>query len=306
MIYTLTMNPSIDYFVTLSDHLLIDEVNRTVDENFKPGGKGLNVSTILSVLGYPSVAIALLGGFTGEYIKQSFGQSNLIKLDPIKVEGINRINMKAHYNHSALCINGKGPIVDNITKDLIITKINQLQENDWFIISGSSPEGVDSNYLIEISNLVHQKKANLVIDMEKIDIHILSQCKPTLIKPNLYEFGLIMGNDNISLLNIKEEMIKLNHLGISQILVSLGEDGAILLNQNQFYRLEQEPINAVNKVGSGDAMLASFLAKLISTNDIVSSLKWAGAAGAAVASTLEDIDLSSIKQQLNKVTVTKI
>lgn len=306
MIYTLTMNPSIDYFVTLSDHLLIDEVNRTIDENFKAGGKGLNVSTVLSLLDVSSIAIALLGGFTGEYIKQSFLNTQYIHLEPIEVEGTNRINLKAHYNHSALCINGKGPLIDENTKHELLKKISKITKNDWFIISGSFPEGSDVEFLIEISQLVHSKEANLVIDMEKITQDTLQKCKPTLIKPNLYEFGLIMNNPNISLLYIKDEMKKLNTLGVKQVLVSLGEDGALLLDNNQFYRLEQEKINAVNKVGSGDAMLATYLAKMISTNDICTSLRWAGAAGIAVASTLENINFENIQQQLNKVTVTKI
>lgn len=97
MIYTITLNPAIDYFITLNETLLVDEVNRGSHEIYKAGGKGLNVSKILSVLNIPSKAIAVLGGFTGQYIQDSFSKDSNIEMIPIPVDGMNRINMKANY-----------------------------------------------------------------------------------------------------------------------------------------------------------------------------------------------------------------
>ena len=112
MIYTITLNPAIDYFITLHETLLVDEVNRGNHEIYKAGGKGLNVSKILSVLNTPSKAIAVLGGFTGQYIEDSFAKDPNIEMIPIPVDGMNRINMKANYGKKALCINGSGPVVN--------------------------------------------------------------------------------------------------------------------------------------------------------------------------------------------------
>ena len=112
MIYTITLNPAIDYFITLNETLLVDEVNRGSHEIYKAGGKGLNVSKILSVLNIPSKAIAVLGGFTGQYIQDSFSKDSNIEMIPIPVDGMNRINMKANYGEEALCINGSGPVVN--------------------------------------------------------------------------------------------------------------------------------------------------------------------------------------------------
>ena len=116
MIYTLTLNPAIDYFLTINDQLMVDEVNRGSNAIFKAGGKGLNVSKILSLLNIKSKAIVLLGGFTGDFIRSEFEKDENIEILTVKVDGVNRINMKAHYDKKALCINGDGPLADDKAK----------------------------------------------------------------------------------------------------------------------------------------------------------------------------------------------
>ena len=99
MIYTLTLNPAIDYFLTINDQLMVDEVNRGSNAIFKAGGKGLNVSKILSLLNIKSKAVVLLGGFTGDFIRSEFEKDENIEILTVKVDGVNRINMKAHYDN---------------------------------------------------------------------------------------------------------------------------------------------------------------------------------------------------------------
>ena len=306
MIYTITLNPAIDYFITLNETLLVDEVNRGSHEIYKAGGKGLNVSKILSVLNIPSKAIAVLGGFTGQYIQDSFSKDPNIEMIPIPVDGMNRINMKANYGKKALCINGSGPDVNECTVQLLLDEIAKINADDIVIISGSMMHGFPEDFVVTLAQAVHQRNAKVVIDMEQITMEQLKECKPYLIKPNLYELQLLFENTEINESNIEEYLRKANALGIENILVSLGKDGAVLSNAQGIYKLEQPRTVLVNKVGAGDAMLASFIGKLSQGYAFEEALQWGGAAGNATASKLEDITLRDIEGYLLQMKVKKV
>lgn len=305
MIYTITLNPSIDYFITLNETLLVDEVNRGSHEIYKAGGKGLNVSKILSVMNIPSKAIAVLGGFTGQYIQDSFEEDPNIEMIPIPVDGMNRINMKANYGKKALCVNGSGPVANDCTVQLLLDEIAKINADDIVIISGSVMHGFPDDFVTVLAQAVHQRNAKVVIDMEQITMEQLKECRPYLIKPNLYEFQLLFENAEINESNIDEYLKKANEIGIENILVSLGKDGAVLSNAHGIFRLDQPRTLLVNKVGAGDAMLASFIGKLSQGYSSEEALQWGGAAGNAAASKIEDITMCDIEGYLPQMKVSK-
>ena len=305
MIYTITLNPAIDYFITLNETLLVDEVNRGSHEIYKAGGKGLNVSKILSVMNIPSKAIAVLGGFTGQYIQDSFEEDPNIEMIPIPVDGMNRINMKANYGKKALCVNGSGPVANDCTVQFLLDEIAKINADDIVIISGSVMHGFPDDFVTALAQSVHQRNAKVVIDMEQITMEQLKECRPYLIKPNLYEFQLLFENDEINESNIDEYLKKANEIGIENILVSLGKDGAVLSNAHGIFRLDQPRTVLVNKVGAGDAMLASFIGKLSQGYSSEEALQWGGAAGNATASKIEDITMCDIEGYLPQMKVSK-
>ena len=305
MIYTITLNPAIDYFITLNETLLVDEVNRGSHEIYKAGGKGLNVSKILSVIGIQSKAIAVLGGFTGQYIQDSFVKDTNIEMIPIPVDGMNRINVKANYGKKALCINGRGPVVNESTIQFLLNEISKINEEDIVIISGSMMHGFPKDFAITLSHAIHQRNAKVVIDMEQITMEQMKECKPYLIKPNLYEFQLLFENTEINVSNINQYLRKANSVGIENILVSLGKDGAVLSNAQGIFQLEQPRTTLINKVGAGDAMLASFIGKLSQGCSCEEAMRWGGAAGNAAASKLEDITVRDIEEYFSQMKISK-
>lgn len=305
MIYTLTLNPAIDYFLTINDQLMVDEVNRGSNAIFKAGGKGLNVSKILSLLNIKSKAIVLLGGFTGDFIRSEFEKDENIEILTVKVDGVNRINMKAHYDKKALCINGDGPLADDKAKKVLLEKVSLIRQGDIAVISGSMMKGFDENDLIDIADRIHAQKGKVVIDMEKISPETLKRCKPYLIKPNLYELQILLNDKGITKENAKEAIARLRQEGVEKVLLSLGKDGALLGDEEGFLYLVQPNTVLVNKVGAGDAMLAAFLGKLTETGDRELALRYGGAAGNAVASRLEDIDGLLIEEYLCQMSVRK-
>ena len=264
-----------------------------------------NVSKVLSVLNIPSKAIAVLGGFTGQYIEDSFAKDPNIEMIPIPVDGMNRINMKANYGKKALCINGSGPVVNDCTVQLLLDEIGKINADDIVVISGSMMHGFPDDFVTTLAQAVHQRNAKVVIDMEQITMEQLKECRPYLIKPNLYELQLLFGNPEINESNIDEYLKKANEMGIENILVSLGKDGAVLSNAQGIFKLDQPHTILVNKVGAGDAMLASFIGKLSQGSSSEEALQWGGAAGNAAASKIEDIIMRDIEGYLPQMKVLK-
>ena len=225
---------------------------------------------------------------------------------PIPVDRMNRINMKANYGKKALCINGSGPVVNDCTVQFLLDEIAKINADDIVVISGSMMHGFADDFVTALAQAVHQKNAKVVIDMEQITMEQLKECKPYLIKPNMYEFQLLMENDEINESNIDEYLKKANEMGIENILVSLGKDGAVLSNAQGIFKLDQPRTVLVNKVGAGDAMLASFIGKLSQGYSSEEALQWGGAAGNATASKLEDITLRDIEGYLLQMEVKKV
>ena len=111
MIYTVTLNPSIDYVINL-EHLKTGQVNRVKDENVYPGGKGINVSRVLKTLGHDNVATGFVSNFTGDFIINSLADLN-VKSDFIKLDnGFTRINVKIKSDEETE-INGGGPHISD-------------------------------------------------------------------------------------------------------------------------------------------------------------------------------------------------
>lgn len=307
MIYTVTLNPAVDYFLTMEDGLMVDEVNRGSNDVFRAGGKGLNVSWDLALMGVPSVAVALLGGFTGSFIAESFGAREGIDLRRVEVPGCNRINVKAHYDRKALCINGEGPTAPPGTTARVLDALDGVAPGDWVMVCGSMMKGIQMDTVEAVADLAHSRGAGLVMDMESVTTDDLRRCRPDLIKPNLYEFGLLLGRGDLTPAGLPEAMAGLRSQGLENlnVLCSLGREGAALLYGEAFYRMGQPDTDLVNKVGCGDAMLAAFVGRLSRGDDPAGALRWAGAAGNARAATLGELTLEQVKGFLDQMRVEK-
>ncbi len=305
MIYTYTLNPSIDYYMTVDRQMMETEVNRTKHEQYKIGGKGLNVSSVLSKLKISSTAIALLGGFTGEYIQKNMGKSDYINLHTIPITGINRINVKISYAQKEIAINAIGPVADLKTKEAVLNSLNQIKKGDWVLICGSKIRGIEDEFIVTMSDVVHKKKARLVIDMESLTMEMIRKCRPYLIKPNFYEFKILINNHELELEEIDEYMNLVLEQGVDKILVSLGKKGALLATKDTKYRIYQPSVHAVNSVGAGDSMLAAYIGKLSLGFSEEESLTWAAGVACATVSTVGDTDLEMIHAFKNQIRIEK-
>ncbi|MFA5659182.1 MAG: 1-phosphofructokinase [Oscillospiraceae bacterium] len=281
MIYTLTLNPSLDYVMKL-DELKTGRVNRSTGEKFLPGGKGINVSIVLNNLGIDSVAYGLVGGFIGDEIERL--ASLKCRTDFIKMEnGISRINLTVSAGSETM-INATGPEATRNDIEKVFKKFEVLENGDYLVLSGSAPRGINDKIYELIIEKFMNRNINVIVDSEKTFLLNTIKHKPFLIKPNNFEMSEIFGSP---VTNTREAVFcakKFREAGVQNVLVSMGEKGAVLLcSDGNTYASPAPKGKLVSSVGAGDSMIAGFLAGYLEKGDYQYAFKTGIAAGSASA-----------------------
>lgn len=282
MIYTVTFNPSLDYIVTVKEFAL-GKTNRTVTEQMLPGGKGINVSTVLANLGIESTALGFTAGFTGEEIVKRV-QNLGFTCDFIRVpEGFSRINIKMK-DFDGTEINGKGPVIGAAEVEQLFHRLDQLKEGDVLVLAGSIPASMPDSTYRDIMSRLSDKGILFVVDATGELLLNVLEYHPFLIKPNNHELGEIFGVQ----LKTREAVIpyarKLRERGARNVLVSMAGQGAVLVDENgAVYELPAPRGKLVNAVGAGDSMVAGFLAGWMFKKEYLHAFKMGIAAGSASA-----------------------
>lgn len=296
MIYTITFNPALDYVMQIQN-LAIGNTNRSQSEKIVFGGKGINVSCVLKELGIESTALGFIAGFTGEAIENHL-KSICIKTDFIKLnKGLTRINVKLK-GECITEINGSGPLIEKKDIDILFEKLDDIQSGDTLVLSGSIPKSLPDDIYEKIMQKLEDRNIRFIVDAEK-DLLVNSlKYKPFLIKPNLEELSAIANKA----LEKEEDIISaaqsLQNKGALNVLVTLGKDGAVLLdNSGNITKKTAHKIRAVNTVGAGDSMIAGFLAGIDKGFDY--ALELGSAAGASTAETDGLASKEDIMKKLN-------
>ena len=282
MIYTVTFNPSLDYIVSVNDFQL-GLTNRTDSELILPGGKGINVSTILMNLGIDSTAFGFAAGFTGEEIIREV-EAMGIRSDFIKIDsGISRINMKLK-NIDGTEINGSGPEISEEKIEELLRKLDILGEGDILVLAGSIPASMPADMYSTIMERLQHKNVTFIVDATKDLLINVLKYKPFLIKPNNHELGELFDVK----LTTREEVIpygkKLQKQGARNVLISMAGEGAVLVAEDgSVYEAPAPKGTLVNAVGAGDSMVAGFTAGWIEKKDYRHAFYMGVSAGSASA-----------------------
>lgn len=282
MIYTVTFNPSLDYIVSVDDFKL-GLTNRTSYELMLPGGKGLNVSTVLRNLGIENTALGFIAGFTGEEIRKEMEASGVKSEFIIIEEGLSRINVKLK-SIDGTEINGQGPEISREKVAELINRLEQLGEGDVLFLAGSIPSSMPDDIYREIMKQLQGKGVRIVVDATKDLLINVLEYHPFLIKPNNHELGEIFQIE----LTTREEVIpfarKLQEMGARNVLVSMAGEGAVLVAENgEVYTSPAPKGKLVNGVGAGDSMVAGFMAGWMEKEDYGHAFYMGIAAGSASA-----------------------
>ena len=280
MIFTVTFNPAIDY-VMQAGEISFGKTNRSQKEEIFFGGKGINVSAVLSELGQSTTALGFTAGFTGEALEKAVVKMG-VKADFIRLKkGNTRINVKLKGNEETE-INAAGPDIEEEELNRLFEKLESLKSGDTLVLAGSIPASLPNDIYEQIAKSIQNKGIRLVVDATGNLLQNALKHKPFLIKPNRQELEEIVGKE----IKTEEELISAANLlkvkGVENVLVSLGAEGAVLLAADgKVYKQSAFKVKALNTVGSGDSMIAGFLAGFDKGYEY--ALKLGAAAGAATA-----------------------
>ena len=281
MIYTVTFNPAIDYVVR-ADSIKLGCVNRAVSEEMYFGGKGINVSAVLAELNVKSKALGFTAGFTGEAIEKGVRDMG-IDADFVHLpNGNSRINIKLKATEETE-INGQGPYISEAALSELFAKLEKISFGDTLILAGSIPNSLPSDIYEKILERLSGRGIRFIADATgKLLLNMLKY-HPFLIKPNNFELGDFFGAEIITDDDTIKYALELQKMGAQNVLVSMAEKGALLLDDNEhIHRCGVCKGELKNSVGAGDSMLAGFIAG-IECGDYGYALKLGTACGGATA-----------------------
>ena len=283
MIATVTLNPAVDYTVSLTKPLMKSQVNRTAAEHITAGGKGINVSYILNQLAIPTTIYGFLAGATGAMLADAVNALAL-RANWISLEGqMNRINLKMEENDAVTELNGRGISVDTESLAALTAMLQTYADGDTVVLAGSIPLGAQKDLYAEIMRQL-PKSVRVAVDAEGDALLTVLPMHPFVIKPNLPELSALFG---VSLKTWRDALPygqKLRDMGAQNVLISLAEDGALLFSDDgSIYRMDAPHETVINTVGAGDSMLAGFLAACEMELSREDALRLGIAAGSATA-----------------------
>jgi len=303
MIYTITLNPSIDYVIQV-DQLKLGDLNKMDDEAKFPGGKGINVSRVLDRLQYKNTALGFLGGFTGEFIAEQL-QQQAISTDFIPIKGETRINIKLK-SEKETEINSLGPDILPQEREKLLQQLKKVTEKDTVILSGSAPPSLPGDFYEKMVKQIDHSGGAFVIDTTGDSLKSVLAYKPLLVKPNLEELGELFDVTLSSRDEVMHYGKKLLDLGAKHVIVSMAGDGALLFTKEGIFQGYSPKGEVKNSVGAGDSMIAGFTGKYNETQHALEAFRMGLAAGSATAFSADLATGEDIQALRKEITITRI
>ncbi|MFI3887306.1 1-phosphofructokinase [Streptococcus parauberis] len=300
MIYTVTLNPSIDFIVRI-DHLETGSVNRMDSDDKFAGGKGINVSRVLKRLGTENTATGFLGGFTGRFIQESLVNEGIISNFVIVAEDT-RINVKIK-SEKETEINGQGPKITEENLIALEAILSKLSDEDTVVFAGSAPSSLGNEIYKELIPLVRNTGAQVVCDFEGQTLLDSLAYNPLLVKPNNHELEEIFKVTLSGLDDVEHYARKILDMGAQNVIISMAGDGALLVTKEAAYFAKPIKGQVKNSVGAGDSMVAGFTGEFVKSKNPIEALKWGVACGTSTAFSDDLATIEFIQEIYKKVEV---
>ena len=303
MIYTVTLNPSIDFIVRL-DHLELGSVNRMTSDDKFAGGKGINVSRILQRLDVDNTATGFIGGFTGRFVEDGLTAEG-IKTNFVQVSEDTRINVKIKAGEETE-INGAGPKISDEKLEELKAILAGLSSEDTVVFAGSAPSSLGNQVYNTLIPIAKKAGAEVVCDFEGQTLLDSLNYQPLLVKPNNHELADIFGVELNGLEDIEKYAREILAKGAKNVIISMAGDGALLVTPEAAYFAKPIKGTVKNSVGAGDSMVAGFTGEYVKSGDPIEALKWGVACGTATTFSDDLATADYIKETYEKVEVEKL
>jgi 1-phosphofructokinase family hexose kinase len=309
MIYTLTLNPSVDRELSVS-RIDFDTVLRAPSTRVDWGGKGINVSRMLKSLGLDSTVLGTAGGKMGEMLRDGV-EALGIHTDFVCVEGDTRSNVSivAQEPYHYIKVNEPGPFISPAQVEQLVAKAAQLTKpGDWWVLSGSLLPGMPVDIYARLIRTINQAGAKAILDAEGETLRLGCEAKPFLVKPNHVEAAKLTAMPTETVEEAAQTARHILSLGPEEVVISMGEVGAVLANRAGAWLVHTPKIQMRNPIGAGDSLVGGLVFGLVQSNAVLNALEWGVACGAAAAS-LSGTEIGSkelVEQLLKKVYVTTL
>ncbi len=257
MILTLTLNPCIDKTIYL-EQLEVGSYNRVKSTREDLAGKGLNVSIVLNNLGEDTLCKGFNFKSNGHLLRQLLDDRK-VRHDFLLEEGAIRTNIKLFDRSCQVMteINEAGPHVCEASVNQLLADIETaLEHTDILVMSGSIPPGVPVDIYQRLIKMANEKQVKTVLDAAGEPLLLALQEKPFLMKPNTLEFEQAFQKELASGMDILEAARRAVKDGIPYLCLSMGADGAMLIDQEHAYQAKPLPLEPKGLTGAGDSMVA--------------------------------------------------
>lgn len=302
MIYTITLNPAIDYYLEM-DKLNIGELNSLNEAYTLAGGKGINVSKVLKNFSITSTALGFVGGFTGNFIKNDLKNLNIDE-EFIELTENTRINIKLKTLDNETEISGKSPTITEENLNKMYKRLENIKENDILVLSGSVPKSIVKTVYADIIEKI-DKNVKVILDTRGEAFDFALKKGVFLTKPNKTELEEYFGKKLNSVDDIINAGKELQKLGSKNVLISLGGEGSILLAENEVYIGNAPKGKLISSVGAGDSMVAGIIYGLITENSLAKSYKYGIASGSSTAFSEGLTTFDGMKSLIEKIEIIK-
>lgn len=282
MIYTITLNPAVDRYIEVDD-LVVDDANRITAERFYAGGKGIDVSRALRLLGSDSMALGCVGGYSGQLLTDMLKHEGVTPyFTAIAGETRQNVLINPRRRRRQTVLNAVGPSVSAQEWKAFVTHLTLLDLRDAFVVvSGSLPRGLPTDAYAQIVQLGRARGAKVVVDADGPALRAAIEAKPFAIKPNVNELRRLVGKPIRSEAELLRAATALNRKGIEIVLVSRGPDGVLLVSEREQYRAVPPSVLVKNTVGAGDSTVAGFVLKYAGGKGLEECVRFATACGTA-------------------------
>ncbi|MDN6094811.1 MAG: 1-phosphofructokinase [Lactococcus lactis] len=304
MIYTVTLNPALDYFMNYEE-LALGEVNRTGKTQISAGGKGIMESRMLSLVGAKSKALGFLGGFSGQYIKD-FLNENQIDSDFTEIEDLTRINVKLKSQENETSFDAAGPKLQESEINHFLEKFDHLKEDDIVVFAGTIPKSLGEDFYERLIAKVQKQKATFVMDVDGQKLLDSLPAHPLLIKPNREELEAIFETSFKNNEQIIPYGQKLLEMGAQNVIVSMAGDGALLFTNEKVYFAQGIKGELKNSIGAGDSTVAGFLAEYSQSKDPLLAFRQAIACGTSKAFSDDMPSRAFLEEIYKKVNISEV
>lgn len=304
MIYTVTLNPALDYFMNYEE-LALGEVNRTGETQISAGGKGIMESRMLSLIGAKSKALGFLGGFSGQYIKD-FLNENQIDSDFTEIEDLTRINVKLKSQENETSLDAAGPKLQESEINHFLEKFDHLKEDDIVVFAGTIPKSLGEDFYERLIAKVQKQKATFVMDVDGQKLLDSLPAHPLLIKPNREELEAIFETSFKNNEQIIPYGQKLLEMGAQNVIVSMAGDGALLFTNEKVYFAQGIKGELKNSIGAGDSTVAGFLAEYSQSKDPLLAFRQAIACGTSKAFSDDMPSRAFLEEIYKKVNISEV